>query len=148
MTWHNAGFSQPYYCRHDWLHLKRGEVAAYLRTYYTQLAALQDRETYTFWEHYYGVSQHKTHEEGWFLMQTRWMLYMEEGSTLHLLPGIPRAWLEDGKRIAVKNAPTCFGPLSYEVSSQLAKGVVAAERLAWWNRRLIPPLIGRMRACQ
>ena len=78
MTHRNAGFSQPYYCRHDWIHLKRDEVKQYLKTYYNQFTALQDRETYTFWEHYYGVSQHKTHEEAWFLMQTRWMLWHEE----------------------------------------------------------------------
>ena len=36
----------------------------------------------------YRVSQHKTHEEAWFLMETRWMLYMEEGDTLSLLKTI------------------------------------------------------------
>ena len=30
----------------------------------------------------------KTHEEAEFLMQTRWMLYMEEGETLKLLRGV------------------------------------------------------------
>ena len=38
----------------------------------------------------------KTHEEGWFLMQTRWMLYLEDGDRLRLLPGIPRRWLAAG----------------------------------------------------
>ena len=58
------------------------------------MAGLADRETYTFWEHYFHASPHKTHEEGWFLMQTRWMLWLEDGDTLKLLPGVPRAWLE------------------------------------------------------
>jgi len=29
MTVRNAGLSQPYYCRHDYIHLKRGEVKAF-----------------------------------------------------------------------------------------------------------------------
>lgn len=125
-TVENAGLSQPYYCRHDYLHLRRGEVKAFLKTYYNQLTTLQDRETYTFWEHYWHASQHKTHEEGWFLMQTRWMLYMEEGKTLHLLAGVPRAWMEDGKCIQVSRAATYFGPLSFQVTSHVEAGTIQA----------------------
>jgi hypothetical protein len=123
----NAGVSQPYYCRHDQIHLRRGEVKEFLKAYYNQFTALQDRETYTFWEHYYGVSQHKTHEEGWFLMQTRWMLWMEEGDSLRLLNAIPRRWMEDGKRIELRDVATYFGPLSLTVQSALATGTIEAE---------------------
>jgi hypothetical protein len=113
----NAGISQPYYCRHDIAHLKRDEVKAFLKVYYNQFTALQDRETYTFWEHYWYASQHKTHEEGWFLMQTRWMLYLEEGDTLHLLRGIPRRWLAPGCAIDLREVATYFGPLSLHVAA-------------------------------
>jgi len=123
----NAGFSQPYYCRHDLAHLQRGEVKAFLKTYYNQVAALQDRETYSFWEHYFHASQHKTHEEAWFLMQTRWMLIREEGDTLHLLPGIPRRWLADGSEIALDRWATYFGPISLKVSSHVSAGVIEAD---------------------
>jgi len=123
----NAGLSQPYYCRHDFVHLKRGEVKAFLKTYYNQMTALQDRETYTFWEHYYHASQHKTHEEGWFLMQTRWMLYLEEGDTLAFLRAIPRRWLEDGKRIEIANAASYFGPVSLRVESDLSHAMIHAR---------------------
>ena len=83
----NAAFSQPYYSRHNWVQLKLGMVKPFLKTYYNTFSALADRETYTFWEHLYKVSVHKTHEEAWFLMETRWMLYMEEGQSLNLLSG-------------------------------------------------------------
>lgn len=126
-TVRNAGLSQPYYCRHDYLHLRRGEVKAFLKTYYNQFTALQDRETYTFWEHYFHVSQHKTHEEGWFLMQTRWMLAMEEGMCLTLLGGAPRKWLEQGKRISVRGIATYFGPISFTVESNADKGEIRAR---------------------
>ncbi len=119
MTKRNVGFSQPYYSRHPVAHLMRGEVKPFLKSYYDTVAAMADRETYTFWEHFYGASPHKTHEEGWFLMETRWMLYMESGQGLNLLPGIPRAWMEDGKQIDLKNVATYFGPVSLHVASAL-----------------------------
>ncbi len=134
-TVENAGLTQPYYCRHDHIHLRRGEVKPFLKTYYNQFTALQDRETYTFWEHYFHVSQHKTHEEGWFLMQTRWMLLMEEGDTLHMLRAIPRAWMADGKRLAFDGMATYFGPVSLQVNSRAAGGVIEAEYAFAEDRR-------------
>jgi len=117
MTDRNAAFSQPYYSRHAWVHLQRGEVKPFLKTYYNTVASLADRETYTFWEHYFGQSPHKTHEEGWFLMQTRWMLYLERGDTLCFLPGIPRSYLEGGRRIDLDGVATYFGPATLHVES-------------------------------
>jgi len=117
MTARNAAFSQPYYSRHDWAHLQRGEVKAFLKDYYNSVASLADRETYTFWEHYFGGSPHKTHEEGWFLMQTRWMLYLEKGDTLEFLPGIPRRFLAGGQRISLDGVATYFGPATLHVES-------------------------------
>ena len=122
----NTVFSQPYYSRHDWLQLKRGMVKPFLKTYYNTFPAISDRETYTFWEHIHQVSPHKTHEEAWFLMQTRWMLYLEEGQTLKLLAGVPRAWLENGKTISLENVASYFGPLSFHVKSAVEKGFIEA----------------------
>ena len=126
-TSRNAGFSQPYYVRHDYAHLRRGEVAAFLKTYYNQFSALADPETYTFWEHFMGVSPHKTHEEGWFLMQTRWMLWLEDGAALNLLPGVPRAWLESGKEITLDHVASHFGKISLAVKSCVDSGRIEAD---------------------
>jgi hypothetical protein len=123
----NAAFSQPYYSRHDWLQLKLGLVKPFLKTYYNTVSALADRETYTFWEHVFQVSQHKTHEQAWFLMETRWMLYLEEGQTLKLLPGIPRKWMEDGKQITMTNVRSYFGPISLQVNSDVTAGFIEAS---------------------
>jgi hypothetical protein len=127
MTMRNTAFSQPYYSRHPMSHLRRGEVKPFLEAYYNTVAGLADRETYTFWEHYFHASPHKTHEEGWFLMDTRWMLYMERGDTLNLLPGIPRRWLENGKEIELSKVATYFGPLSLRVTSLLEQGRIEAN---------------------
>lgn len=110
----NSAFCQPYYLRHDYLHLLRGEVKDFLRIFYNQLAAMQDRETYTQWEHYFSVV-HKSHEEAWFLKSIMWMLYVADGETARLGSGIPRDWMKPGQRIAVRDMLTEFGPLSMEI---------------------------------
>ena len=131
----NNALMQPYYSEHARAHLQRGEVKAFLAAFYNGFSGLADRETYSFWETYAHASAHKTHEEGWFLMQTRWMLYMEEGDTLHLLRGIPRAWLEDGKEISIRNAASYFGPFSLEVKSDLTAGRLTARVTCTTDRR-------------
>lgn len=123
----NVAFSQPYYSCHSWIHLRRGEVKPFLKAYYNSFASLADRETYTFWEHFFHGSPHKTHEESWFLMQTRWMLYMEHGQTLKLLPGIPRIWMENGKCIELNRVGSYFGPISLKVESNLKQGRIEAK---------------------
>ena len=126
-TRENAAYTQPYYSRHDFAHIKRGEVKAFLKMYYNQFTALQDREIYTFWEHYYGVSQHKTHEEAWFLMQTRWMLYLEEGDTLSMLKTVPRDWFEDSKEIILDGVISYFGEIYFKVESDLKNNKIKAR---------------------
>jgi hypothetical protein len=127
MTDRNVAFSQPYYSRHPVLHLRRGEVNAFSKAFYGAAASLADRETYTFWEHYFHASPHKTHEEAWFLMENRWRLYLEEGDTLSLLPGVPRAYLEDGKTIEVDGMKSYFGPIRLSVRSEAARGRIVAR---------------------
>lgn len=136
MTHRNAALTQPYYCRHDLMHLQRGEVRQFLKTYYNQMAALQDRQTYTFWEHYYHASEHKTHEEGWFLMQTRWMLWRERSlQALELFGGIPRAWLYPGAVIALDRVASWFGPLSVRLDVDTSGNTVTVNIRALSTRR-------------
>ena len=48
------------------------------------------------------------------------------GGTLWLARATPRAWLQQGKKISVKNAPTCFGALAYEIVSDVDNGKINA----------------------
>jgi hypothetical protein len=99
------------------------------------MASLADRETFTFWEHYFLASPHKTHEEAWFLMETRWMLYMERGETLALLQGIPRTYLDNGNRIELRRVVSYFGPFSLNVQSRLDQGRIEATIECTSHRR-------------
>lgn len=126
LTLSNVAFSQPYYSPHPYIQLMRGEVKLFLQEFYCGFASLADRETYSFWEHYFLASPHKLHEEGWFLMRCRWMLALEEyeQKKLRLLAGVPRAWLVDENTIAVERIKTYFGAVGFTVSSELSSGVI------------------------
>jgi hypothetical protein len=54
------------------------------------------------------------------------MLVMEIGDCLWLARATPRVWLEQGKKIAVKNAPTYFGTVAYEIVSEVDNGKINA----------------------
>jgi hypothetical protein len=66
----------------------------------------------------------------WFLLMLRLMLIAEtDGANgipdkLQLAFSTPRAWLEQGKRINVSNAPTLFGKINYQIRSDIDKGTV------------------------
>ncbi len=123
----NVASSQPYFVQHPFVHLRRDEVKPFLKAYYNAFAAQCDRQIYTWWEHFFHVSPHKTHETAGFLMQTRHMLWMEEGQTLKLLRGIPRAWLKHGKRIELRNVASHFGHFSLTAVSDIELGRIEAQ---------------------
>lgn len=62
-------------------------------------------------------------------LMTKWLLVFEDSQseTVWLGKGVPRKWLEEGKKISVKNAPTRFGRLSFAVVSHLSSGVIQAH---------------------
>jgi hypothetical protein len=68
-------------------------------------------------------------------MDTRWMLYMERGKGIDLLPGIPRSYLENGKHIGLDRVATYFGPLSLGVTSALDRGRIQATVECAGDRR-------------
>lgn len=63
---------------------------------------------------------------GWsaahYVLLLRDMLLREDGNKLILLSCIPETWLDDGKVIEIKNAPTYFGKVSFKVESFRNKG--------------------------
>jgi hypothetical protein len=63
---------------------------------------------------------------GWFAEMFRKSLVMEQGDTLWLARATPRAYLEQGKKISVKKAPTIFGTAAYEIVSDVDNGKISA----------------------
>ena len=54
------------------------------------------------------------------------MLVMEDDKSLWVARATPRVWLEQGRKIAVKNAPTYFGALTYKIVSDVDNGKITA----------------------
>jgi hypothetical protein len=129
--WFNfGGFSksQPYYTRNAEIYALRDEVKPYVRSYFNTLAAMLNTETMTFWEGLHnGGAWDKTHETGYFLQQTRFMLVLERGKELWLAPLVTSNWFKAGMTIAVENAPTRFGKLNYRIQSHADQGYIEAR---------------------
>lgn len=51
---------------------------------------------------------------------------MEDGPNLWLARATPRVWLEQGKWISVRNAPTHFGLVDYAIISDADHGKITA----------------------
>jgi len=77
-------------------------------------------------------------------MQTRWMLYLEEGDALRLMPGIPRRWLEDGKRIEIAGMACYFGRLKVHIESQVGQGLIHASIEVNGNGRQLERVLLRL----
>jgi hypothetical protein len=76
----------------------------------------------------WGAADHylMTRDEARFLMWLRQLLVSEDGETLWFGRGIPRAWLEDGKRVNVARAPTRFGIAGLAIDSHVDQGHIDA----------------------
>lgn len=129
--WFNlGGFAklQPYYCRIAETYALRDEVKPFIRAYFNALPSLLNTENLSLWEHFRNAGAwNKTHETGWFLVQTRTMLVTERGDELWLAPFVPAYWLENGQRVSVRQAPTAFGAVSYHLVSHVAEGYIEAR---------------------
>jgi hypothetical protein len=62
-----------------------------------------------------------------FLETLRLLLVHDSAGGLELAFATPRAWLAPGKRIAVANAPTRFGPVSFSVDARAGFAAVTVE---------------------
>lgn len=96
---------------------------------YGQLAAGMTPDTYVSGEGASVARLHGERERSMYLppnsgsndalLETlRLMVVQQRGDELRLAYATPRAWLRPGRRIAVTNLPTSFGPLSYSLQAQ------------------------------
>ncbi len=109
------------------IHLQWDDPACFLRTWLNQYAVEIVPGPWTFKEHTaaHGCMD-KPFEEAAFLERFRLMLVMEEGDRLWLARATPRAWLEQGKKISVRGAPSDFGTVAYEINSDVDHGRILA----------------------
>ena len=118
----------------DKIHLRRDDVPCFLRywmnNYAAWVTAAGGFNEGNSLGHYMGNPDDKPESgdlasTGWFVESFRNLLVIEDGQSLWLR-ATPRAWLEQGKKISVKNAPTHFGTLAYEIVSDADNGKISA----------------------
>jgi hypothetical protein len=125
-----GGFSkvQPYYTRNAEVCALRDDVKPFVRSYFNALAAMLNAENLSLWEHFHSCGAwNKTHETGWFLSQTATMFVLDRDDELWLAPMVTNQWLQSGMKIAIRNAPTRFGRVSYTITSSAGDGHIDAE---------------------
>jgi hypothetical protein len=129
-----AGFVK--YMFVDKIHLRRDDVPCFLRLWMNNYAAWVTVEggfpegSGSSLRAYKGNPAGKPDSDlgstGWFVESFRNLLVMEIGDVLWLAKATPRVWLEQNKKISVKNAPTYFGSVAYEIVSDVDNGKISA----------------------
>jgi hypothetical protein len=112
------------------IYLLQDDVPNFLRFWMNSYAAIVGANG-KFWEawnlgNYADCTNPDNGTAGWFMENFRNLLVMEDGQSLWVARATPRVWLEHGKRLAVRNAPTYFGSLAYEIVSDVDNGKITA----------------------
>ncbi len=112
-------------------YLLQDDVPNFLRFWANSYASMVGADG-KLWEHWHlgnfdACASPDNGTAGWFLGCFRTALVKEEGQSLWIARATPRAWLEQGKRIEVANAPTYFGTLAYDIASDVDHGRITAH---------------------
>ena len=110
-------------------HFHRDDIGPFLRFWMNNYAAFAHEKGNMSEGAALGIYQGGGDDLGttaWFMTQFRNLLVWEDGDVLWLARATPRAWLEQGKKISVKNAPTIFGAAAYEIVSDVDNGKINA----------------------
>jgi hypothetical protein len=103
-------------------YLRRNEIPASIRNLYNDFVACYYPSVNVFTEEFRQWRSpsgpfYKVPDEAKFVNRVRDVLVREEEDTLWLAAGTPRRWLAPGKKIQLREAPTYFGPVSYQLEA-------------------------------
>lgn len=113
--------------------LERGEVEKALLTFYSVLGLAVDKQTlgsverFSLYDQRFAPYYMNGSANSRIAAMIRGSLLLEKGSVLRLLFGAPRRWLENGKKISVKDAVTYFGELDMTVESRLSRQEILVD---------------------
>ena len=122
--------NEPVYNQHATAYLRRDDVKPAIRAFYSMLACAFSHSVLEPVEHRWGWGQYfgpPSTDGAWFDLYRHMLIQERDDDTLLLLAATPRNWLEDGKQIEIRRAPTYFGPLSMTVESRAASGTIRAN---------------------
>jgi hypothetical protein len=118
-------FAPPY--------LARDEIKHFLRAFFNGFAAGWRADIRAMTEHPlptladWAGDHFKSSDEAMASMWLRMMFIHEDGETLYLGRGLPRAWLADRAGVAIRNAATYFGRMSLEMRPYNGGACIVAQ---------------------
>src|SRR5215469_16664071 len=121
--------NEPVYNQQGTAYLLRDDAKAAIRTFYSYMAAAFSHSAYEPVEHRWTHGQYfgpPSTDGAWFELFRNMLVREVDDHTLLLAQATPRKWLEDGKKIEVRKAPTYFGPVSLQIESQARSGKILA----------------------
>jgi len=114
-------------------YLARDEIEHFLRAFFNGFAACWRADIRAMTEHPlptladWAGDHFKSSDEAMVAMWLRMMFIQEDGETLYLGRGLPRAWLADPAGVAIRNAATHFGRMSLEMCPCADTGCIVAQ---------------------
>lgn len=113
--------NEPVYVQQGNTYLLRDEPKAVIRSFYSLMACGFSHEQLTPLEHRWAWGQYygpPSTDGAWFEIYRKMLLNELGGDALIIGQAVPREWLQKGKQIEVKNAPSYFGPVSFTVEGE------------------------------
>jgi len=129
--------NEPVYNQQATAYLLRDEPKAAIRAFYSMMACAFSHHQLTPLEHRWAWGQYympPSTDGAWFELYRNMLVREAEGDSLLLLQAVPRQWLEHGKTISIRRAPTYYGPISLTVNSKTDEGKILAD-IVMPNRR-------------
>jgi hypothetical protein len=121
--------NEPVYNQQATAYLLRDEPKAAIRAFYSYMACAFSHSTYEPVEHRWSHGQFfgpPSTSGAWFELYRQMLIHETDDQNLLLAQAAPRVWLEDGKKIEVRLAPTYFDQVSYTIDSKVATGSITA----------------------
>ncbi len=121
--------NEPVYNQQATAYLMRDDVKATIRAFYSLMAGGFSQGAYEPVEHRWRWGQYfgpPSTDGAWFELYRNMLVREVDDHTLLLSQAPPRAWMQDGKEISVKNAPTWFGKVSFNIKSHANDGKIEA----------------------
>ena len=121
--------NEPVYNPQATAYLLRDEPKPAIRAFYSMMACAFSQSAFEPVEHRWGWPQYfgpPSTDGAWFELYRHMLIDERDDDTLLLCQASPRAWLEHGKRIEVRRAPTYYGPLSFVLESRADAGAIDA----------------------
>lgn len=122
--------NEPVYNQQATAYLLRDDAKATIRAFYSQMASAFSQSVFEPVEHRWRWGQYfgpPSTDGAWFELYRNMLVRELDDETLLLGQATPRKWLEEGKRVEVKRAPTWFGNISFDFESRVQSGSIKAS---------------------